>query len=542
MIICFACNSLPEDDTVTHIPFKADEDSRWGLIDLEGNILIENEFEKEPSSVHEGLFSVINDDGLYEFYTAEKKFKRIGNEYVDAGHFSNGLAPVVEKNKPVSFIHKDGSTAFIFDRYNNEPVIAVSNFKEGLAYFKTSSGKYGYIDTKGKVVIDAIYENVRLFNDGLSIVQKPNDENNYVINKKGEELFHYKPADSNRYSYYDFIADGKIFYTELKSDLKCFGIMDKNGNKILKASTKYRYLYPIGKDYFIFENKAGNRGVIDKNGDIIIRAKYEYLDSSGDIMIYEHNGKKGILSYDGTEITEPKYDNILSYSDKGEYLYVHDNDEWILIDKKGRENNSKNFYKISGTYYDLEIHSDYVDIQTEVDRVLKLINKDGSIDKVTYSTTPGEFAHIYNIDYKVSDLKDKKIMYINLGYEKFFKVDLLVEFSENVIIPNYERKWKESYWGSGHWENEITGYSYNENSIPKINTIGLSLRDKLIERKQEVFDAICFWMESNGYTKLSTENEEGNISVYWEKKTSFIIKAGTHFNSTENRISIAIGK
>lgn len=537
MVICSACNRLHESE-ITHLAFKAEEDSRWGLIDWEGNPLIENEFTEEPSSVFEGRFSVKNDDGLYEFYTAEKKFRKIGKEYVQVGHFNNGLAPVVEKDKPVSFIHLDGTLAFVFDTYKNEPVISVSNFSEGLAYFKTLSGKYGYIDTKGKVVIDAIYKEVSLFEDGLSIVQKDNDDNNYVINKEGKELFHYRPSDSDS----DFIADGKIFYTELISDLKCFGIMDKNGNKILKASTKYKQLRPACKDYLIFENKVGNEGLIDKKENIIIRAKYEGLYKAGDIFIYEHNGRKGILSCDGTEITEPKYDEILLFGEKGKYSYAKDDNEWVLIDKKGNESSTKNFYKISVPEWYICVNSDYVNIQEEVNKVLKYINNDGSIDKVTYNTKPYEFAQIYSADYKVSDLIDKEYLLWPLNRERFFKVALQVNFTDKVIKPNYEQKWKENYYGNGHWENEITGYVYNEYAIPKTFVLKFEPTLKLSERTKEVFDAVTNWFEASGFTKLSTENEDNITSVFWEKNTSHKIHAGVHLFKKDKYISIAIGK
>ena len=100
----------------THLPYQADEESRWGLIDWEGNPLIEDEFEEIPSPVVEGRFYVKNRDDLYEFYTAEKKFKKIGGEYISVGVFHDGLAPVVEPNQPISYIHLDGTIAFKLDR------------------------------------------------------------------------------------------------------------------------------------------------------------------------------------------------------------------------------------------------------------------------------------------------------------------------------------------------------------------------------------------------------------------------------------------
>ena len=102
-------------------------------------------------------------------------------------------------------------------------------------------------------------------------------------------------------------------------------------------------------------------------------------------------------------------------------------------------------------------------------------------------------------------------------------------------------KWKESYRGRGYWENEIVGYSYNDDA--RITMMGLSLvpMGKLVDRKQEMFDAACHWMETRGYTKLSTDNNnEGEIFVSWEKKTAFIIKAGVYL--TKDYVAIIIRK
>ncbi|WP_455623648.1 hypothetical protein [Parabacteroides sp.] len=70
-IIMSACNQNSSKNEETHIPFKSEKDSRWGLIDWEGNPLIEDEFDEKPSVVTEGRFYVKNSDGLFEFYSAE---------------------------------------------------------------------------------------------------------------------------------------------------------------------------------------------------------------------------------------------------------------------------------------------------------------------------------------------------------------------------------------------------------------------------------------------------------------------------------------
>lgn len=547
-IIMSACNQNSSKNEETHIPFKAEKDSRWGLIDWEGNPLIEDEFDEKPSVVTEGHFYVKNSDGLYEFYTAEKKFKKIGGEYVQVGAFHDGLAPVVEKNQPVSFIRPDGTVAFTLDSYKDELVESVSEFREGRAFFKTASGKYGYIDVAGKVVIEPIYDNVTFFENNSARVYKSLDETSgetFIIDKNGKEYFQVNPD----YGVYMNFSEHKIGYEESIGDEKGYGFLGEKGEKILKASSKYTDISPFYNGYAVFTNKSEEQGLMDKEGNVVIRSKYVSLKEAGGVLIYRNSWEKfreGIISYEGEVICEDIYNRIIPFKKGNKYTYALDNKEWILIDKKGQDQRRGSFYELDVNSYSFNeyiIESDYVDIQSEVNKVMNLIKEDGSVDKLTYNTKPNEFASIYDKDYKVSDLQDKKQMYQSLKWDRFIHSELNVEYDANVITPNYERKWKESYWGRGHWENEISGYSYNDNAKIKTFVLYLEPTGKLTERKKEVFDAVCRWMETKGYTKLSTDsNNDERISTYWEKKTSVTIKSGIHFYLKNGYISIAIGK
>lgn len=608
MLFVSACNQDSGREKVTHIPYKADQDSRWGLIDWEGNPLIEDEFTEKPSAVIEDRFYVKNSDGLYEFYTAEKKFKKIGKEYVRVRAFHDGLAPVVEKDKPVSFIRPDGTVAFTFDSYKDEAIQAVSVFQEGRALFLTNSGKCGYIDVNGKVVIEPIYDKASLFYNNSACVYKAQNEKygeTFLIDKDGKIYFkvnpgyHIESLFSEHYVIYsekiiekemlygvlneseeyavtideekscDIFNEqgekipntvkkyGEIFAEQIDED-KSYGILNEQGEKILKAAKKYREIKSSYKNCVVFKNRSEEYGLMDKEGDVVIRPKYNYLKALDDLLIYSENDKYGLVSYKGDKICDAIYNEILPFQLNNKYTYALDNNEWILIDKNGKDIHKNSFYYVSGSeyieypsltvmksltpsWYDLLVESDYVDVQAEVDKVMKLVKEDGSIDKLSYNTTPVEFANIYDIDYKASDLKDEKWMSQSLKSGKFIRPSLSVKYNANVITPNYERKWKESYWGGGHWENEVTGYSYNNDVQIETFRFYLEPTGKLVDRKQDMFDAVCQWMKTSGYTKLSTNNNnEERISVYWEKKTPFIIKAGVHF--TKDYVIIVIGK
>lgn len=547
IVLLSACNQNANEYEKTHIPFKAEKDSRWGLIDWEGNPLIEDEFENKPSVVTEGRFYVKNSDDLYEFYTAEKKFKKIGKEYVRVGAFHDGLAPVVEKDQPVSFIRPDGTVAFTFDSYKDELIQAVSIFQEERAAFKTESGKWGFIDVNGKVVIEPIYDDVNLFENNSTRVYKSSNEKygeTFIIDKNGKMYFKVNPE----YEVHRSFSEHKIGYKESIGEDKGYGILDEKGEKILKASQKYKYIGFYSHNHAIFEGNSGEYGLMDKEGNVIIRAKYAMLKEAGDVLIFRNTwekGRDGILSYEGDVICEDIYNDIIPFMGSNKYTYALDNKEWILIDKKGKDQHKGSFCEVDANPIILSsviIESDYIDVQSEVDKAMKYINEDGSIDKLTYNTKPNEFANIYNKYYKVSDLQDKKEMSQYLNSERFIHPYLYAVYNANVITPNYERKWKESYWGRGHWENEISGYSYNDNANIKTFILRLDPYGKLSERKQDMFNAVCQWMETRGYTKLSTNDNNGEItSVYWEKKISFIINVGVHFEK-DGSISIAIGK
>lgn len=543
MLFVSACNQELVRDKVTHIPYKADKDSRWGLIDWEGNPLIEDEFAEKPSAVTENRFYVKNSDGLYEFYTAEKKFKKIGKEYVQAGSFHDGLAPVVEKDQPISFIRPDGTVAFTFDSYKDEAIRRVSVFQEGRALFSTDSGKYGYIDINGKVVIEPVYDEASLFYNNSARVCKAQNEKygeTFLIDKDGKEYFKVNPDHQIE----SLSSQYKIVYSEKIDEEKAYGILNEQGEKVQKASKKYREIKPSYKNYAIFKNQSEEYGLMDKDGNIAIRPKYTKLIASDDVLIYKEERKFGLVSCNGDKICDAIYDDILPFQPGNKYTYALENKAWILIDKEGKDMHKNDFYTISYNEYpysllsiaeksllpfvfdDFSVESDYIDVQVEVDRVLKLINEDGTIDKLTYDTKPKMFASIYEKDYEASDLQDQKEMSHHLKSVGFIRPVVGAVYNTYVIVPNYERKWKESYRGSGYWENEIVGYNYNDNARVAAMALSLVPMGKLVDHKKQMFDAACRWMEARGYTKLSTNNNnEETLVVHWEKKTPFAIKS-----------------
>ena len=115
--------------------------------------------------------------GFKDFSTGKIIFEP---RFKDAGDFSDGLAPV-QIIKKYGYINLKGELVikpqFIYANEFSEKLASVKTIKNG-------SEKWGFIDKKGKFIIEAIYNETKMFREGLCGVKK--DGKWGFINKKSE--------------------------------------------------------------------------------------------------------------------------------------------------------------------------------------------------------------------------------------------------------------------------------------------------------------------------------------------------------------------
>lgn len=114
-----------------------------------------------------------------------------------------------------------------------------------LPYKDEWTGKYGFINQEGDVVVEAMFRSINPFVNGVSIVEKGRYEYQYVTNEGDIITF-----DQNPYELYNFSHEiglvqdrnGKFFY------------INKSGRKL---SELYQYAYPFseGLAIVIIDNK-----------------------------------------------------------------------------------------------------------------------------------------------------------------------------------------------------------------------------------------------------------------------------------------------
>ncbi len=160
---------------------------------------------------------------------------------------------------------------------------------------RNKSGKYGFVDCKGKFVIKPVYRWAGEFRDGVALVEKgtASSHQNCLINTKGKTIFKFsKQVGVIRFA-------SKYLYLEKTNP--------SNPNKPLTAlvNLKGKYVMKFGK--------SSDFGYIGLNG-----SNKEYIP-------FEQKGKWGVISGDtGKVIIPAKYDNeygfSVNYSDTNQYI------------------------------------------------------------------------------------------------------------------------------------------------------------------------------------------------------------------------------
>ena len=108
-------------------------------------------------------------------------------QFREAGEFTNGIAPVIMRDKSCAYIDENGEIVMQFENFTK-----LGSFHNGLAWFADKNGKVGYINKKGEIVIEPqfeLYANVirqdifkqesfyaggNFYDDGYAIVETSN--------------------------------------------------------------------------------------------------------------------------------------------------------------------------------------------------------------------------------------------------------------------------------------------------------------------------------------------------------------------------------
>lgn len=171
----------------------------------------------------------------------------------------------------------------------NDPAAA-----EWLADYKEPQNKWGYIDTKGNVLVEIKYDDVRDFKNGIAIVNYKGKWG--YIDAKGSEII--KPSFLDAHEF-----DGNLALVQ-SFDKKYFYI-DRTGKKQFDCPAMN--CADFKKGYALF-NENGVFGIVDSMGKVTCQLTFTDISplESGKFIAQEGN-YFGIADYSGKWLVSPKY-------------------------------------------------------------------------------------------------------------------------------------------------------------------------------------------------------------------------------------------
>ncbi len=377
---------------------------------------------------------------------------------------------------------------------------------ETITYYTIyDNGKWGVIDSHGRLVVNANYDEMIVIPDNtkevfLCAYDIDYENNTYktkAINTKEKEVikgYETIEAISNYDKKQNMWYENNVL--KVKKENK-YGLCNISGKEILKC--EYENIEPIqGIQNSLLITKDGKYGLCDNTGNIIIEPKYKNIDKieedyKNGYIIEDENGKKGIIGIDKSEVLKCEYEDIKQIVATNMFVVKKEN-KYIIIDKEGNTIIEDKFDDVEG------INGEYIIAKNE--------NKVGIIDKT------GET----KVEFKYQEIKAAGDYYITKKNDKFGIIDINGE--EKVAHEAIDI----SYYTSG----KFFIVDYLENNKLESKVIDTNFETKVIGIVTEV-------NETKGYFRLYEEQGYKYYNFKFEEKASQnILTTNTLFLSKKN--------
>ena len=327
-----------KDQILDYLAVKTKKDAnKISLLDYEGKIVAEDEFDGSSTIIAtNGIIYEKNKDGKIQYYSlSDKKVKPLFDKVFEAGTpFNEDYAVVRDDQGMLSLIDKKGNPSIAnLSKLGEYEVLTAGVVSDGLIKFKAADGKWGYVNTKGVVVIKPAFNKCENFINGNARVLTDKDEFQ-IIDKKGqkttfkaEEDVKYGPISENNMVYERKNGEGKYYV----------GLLDLKGEKIIKDG-KYTSAGLLTSGLLAVKNDD-NWGVINTKGEVVgdLRFKFESepsISQSGNVIVTVDKKVK-LYNNKGELITAlDDYSAALPIS-KNKFIGIRD-EKFDIIDDKGK--------------------------------------------------------------------------------------------------------------------------------------------------------------------------------------------------------------
>ena len=289
-------------------------------------------------------------------------------------------------------------------------------------------GRWGYVDSTGKLAIEPQYNDASAFSDGLAYVQIADEPEKLwaFVDPKGRRIINISKIDVAL----NFSEGLSAVFIGDNSGNGTFGYIDKTGAFVIKP--QFRDAKPFSEGLAeVATGGYGSVGYIDKAGRMVISPQFDggFPFSEG-LAAVKVGGKYGYIDPDGNMVIDPQFE--LSGQFSGGVAFVKVDGKTGYIDKTGKYLINPRFDDVFGGCF-----SEGMD-------AVKIGSKWGFIDKVGNVVISPRFDHAEGfVDGLAVAKVDGKFGYI--GKEGTFVIspqfDNARGFSEGFAAVKIGGKW-----------------------------------------------------------------------------------------------------
>lgn len=349
--------------------------------------------------------------------------------------------------------------------------------EDGLAKVEVD-GKMGFIDRDGEYIIRPEFLSIDDFYDGRAIAQMDDGSGYVLIDTTGKVL-------SKAYSYlYDY-SDGRVKFCVQNGDDYLYGLLDKDGNEVVKPEYKSIGCFEkgvaaagVGDKYILIDkngkklsdiscqfvsdisdgliaymsksdgSQEGSFGYMDMTGEVVIKPQYRSGEGfiNGTAVVNTANysdsdiNKFGLIDKNGNFLIEPKYNEIIQLGEGMLAVGIPlDPEKWFIGSKYALAANSgkllTDFIFLSIGQFNNGVASVYDKTQTY------FIDKEGK--KVTSLPQVDGSGTIDQLDDIIYANIDNREYYMNKQGDIIFKPSERVELENGIIVE--EKKLKPNF-------------------------------------------------------------------------------------------------
>ena len=326
------------------------QDNRYGVIDKNGSIIIEPQYEmiqipNPEKPVFVCLFDYNNDTMEYKTKVLNDKMEQIYTTFSDinAIQIKNNTEKYSYQTQVLKYKENDKYGILSIDgkkitdaKYDEIESIA---YKSNILAVKQND-KYGVINITGKTIANCEY-------DTISADYYYNDNSKYEY---AGYIVSVKTDNGYRYGYIKY--DGKVLlkpeYTQIEripleeEEKQIYLIAYKDGqaglikNKSIVLDHEYESIEYNGENNVLTIGRARKYGVTDLKGKIILPLEYDEIDVVGNCIRTTKNQENKIFDINGNEQGNVDYINIIN-TDSQYKVVVNSENKFAIINEKNEK-------------------------------------------------------------------------------------------------------------------------------------------------------------------------------------------------------------